>query len=132
MQKKRIKFWIIFGCIFVSIPLICIVLSMSMKLKTVNVEFRSKLSEHTMLTDDIQSNIKNYFTLGESVALLNTEPIENKIAAKVLFVAFSALNCSTTFAKEVPSSFNFASTSFATFSLVIAFRPIALMSKSLF
>lgn len=86
MQKKRIKFWIIFGCIFVSIPLICIVLSMSMKLKTVNVEFRSKLSEHTMLTDDIQSNIKNYFTLGESVALLNTEPIENKIEKDYPFV----------------------------------------------
>ena len=86
MQRKRIKFWIIFGCIFISIPILCIVLNFSMKLKTVDVEFRARPAENSMLSDDITTSIKQYFSLNKNIVFLNTDPIIEEIEQTYPFV----------------------------------------------
>ena len=69
------KFWVVFGSIFATITLFCLVFSILMKLKSVDVEFRMRLSEEqTILDDNVTENIKKYFKLNKTRA-------ENKISA---------------------------------------------------
>ena len=80
MQRKRTKYWLIFGSIFLGILLCCFLVSVSLKVKVVDVEFRSRLSEEeTMLSDSVKSEIKSYFQKNKNIVLLNTDEISDKI-----------------------------------------------------
>ena len=68
MQKKRMKFWIIFGSIFAIITIFCLVFNIALKVKTVDVEFRMRLSEdQTVLDNSIIENVKQRFDTNKNI-----------------------------------------------------------------
>ena len=87
MQKKRKKFWIIFGSIFVTITMLCLVFSIAMRLKTIDVEFRMRLSEdQTVLDNSITEDIKKYFKLNKNIVFYSTDEAVDQIEKDYPFI----------------------------------------------
>lgn len=76
MQKSRKKFWIIFTCVCASIIAVCSVFAVATRLKTVTVEFRTRLSQdETVLESGILDRVlaSGDFDYGKSLLFMNFE-----------------------------------------------------------
>lgn len=78
MQKKRILLWVLVLCVSFCIIFLSVFTHFAFKLKVVDVEFQSRLSqEQTRLEPNIQEKIKSYFEIGENIILMS---FDDKIA----------------------------------------------------
>ena len=76
MQKSRKKFWIVFSCVCAAIIVLCSVFAFATKLKTVTVEFRTRLAQdETVLEKGILDKVlqSGDFKYGKSVLFMNFE-----------------------------------------------------------
>lgn len=87
MQRKRLRFWIIFGAIFLVIISIFLILAFCFRLKTVDVEFQSRLSQsETRLSQGVQETVKGYFPYKENVILMTFDDTITKIEKDIPFI----------------------------------------------
>ena len=76
MQKSRKKFWIIFSCVCATIVALCSVFALMTRLKTVTVEFRTRLKkDETVLESGILDRVleSGDFNYGKSILFMNYE-----------------------------------------------------------
>ena len=72
MQRNRLKLWIIFSSVCAAIFCLFLFLGLGFRLKTVDVEFQSRLpQEQTKLESGIQEKIKDYFPYNKNIIVLN-------------------------------------------------------------
>lgn len=72
MQKKRKNLWISIVCICAILLVATILTHFVFRLKTVDVEFQSRLSEsETNLEEGIQDKVKGYYESKENIILMN-------------------------------------------------------------
>lgn len=82
MQEKRKKFWIVFGVTVSSLVIILVSLLLMTRLKTVNVEFVSRLEkQETMLEEGILDKVvkSGDFDYGKNMLLMNFDDEIKKI-----------------------------------------------------
>ena len=82
MQKSRKKFWIIFSCVLSAVIVLCSVFALATRLKTVTVEFRTRLAkDETVLESGILNKVKNSgeFDFGKSILFMNFDEAIEKI-----------------------------------------------------
>lgn len=71
MQRKRLKLWITFSAVCVAIFCLFLFLTLGFRLKTVNVEFQSRLTqEETKLQSGVQNDIKKYFSYDKNILVM--------------------------------------------------------------
>lgn len=89
MQAKQKKFWITFSVIVACVMVLSITLSLVTRLKTVSVEFRSRLSaEQTNLSMDVLERVKEdgEFAYGKNTLTMSFNNSISKIEKKNPFV----------------------------------------------
>lgn len=89
MPTKRKKFWITFSVIVFCVMILSIVMSLVTRLKTVNVEFRSRLTaEQTHLAPDVLEKVKQSgeFDYGKNVVTMSFSDNIKKIEKANPFV----------------------------------------------
>ncbi len=89
MQKSRKKFWIVFSCVFAGIIAVCGMFALITRLKTVTVEFRTRLSqEETMLEEGVLNRVLETgdFDYGKTVLFIDFEESIQKIEKSNPFV----------------------------------------------
>ena len=81
MQSSRKKFWLIFGIVCASVVVICTAFALATRLKTVTVEFRTRLAENeTVLEQGVIDKVlkSGDFNYGKCVLFMNfNENISN-------------------------------------------------------
>lgn len=71
---KRKKFWIGFSITIAVVLVLIIVGALVFKVKTVDVEFRSRVNQNeTNLSAGIQAQVENYFKKGKNILFYNTD-----------------------------------------------------------
>lgn len=76
MQKSRKKFWIVFSCVCAGIIALCGIFAFMTRLKTVTVEFRTRLAQNeTVLAEGILDKVLDSgdFDYGKTVLFMNFE-----------------------------------------------------------
>lgn len=87
MQSKRLKLWIIFSAVCVAIFCLFLFLSLGFRLKTVDVEFQSRLTqEETKLPSGIQDEIENYFPYKKNILVLKFDDTISKVEKNYPYV----------------------------------------------
>lgn len=87
MQSKRLKLWIILGSVLTVLMISLLFLTLNFRLKTVNVEFQSRLTqEETMLPSGIQDNVKTYFKTNGNIILMKFDNSISKIEKEYPFL----------------------------------------------
>lgn len=88
MQMMRKRFWIIFGIVCASVVVLCSVFALVFRLKTVDVEFRTRVSEETNLPLGIQNQVKESgeFSYGKNIVFMNFNKNIEKIEKANPFV----------------------------------------------
>jgi len=81
MQMMRKRFWVIFGIICGCVVVLCSVFALVFRLKTIDVEFRTRVSEETNLPLGVQNQIieSGEFSYGKNIVFMNF----NKNIAKI-------------------------------------------------
>ncbi|MBQ8425637.1 MAG: hypothetical protein IJX17_06410 [Clostridia bacterium] len=71
MQSKRLRLWIIIGSVILAIIGLFLFLILGFRLKTVDVEFQSRLTQsETKLEQGIQENVKKHFKYKDNIILM--------------------------------------------------------------
>lgn len=92
MQKKRILLWVLVSCISVAIVLLSVIAHFVFKLRTVDVEFRSRLlPEQTQLEPNVREKIKSYFDYGENIVLMNFDETVAEIEKDIPYVKINQI-----------------------------------------
>lgn len=87
MQSKRLRLWIIVGSAVAVIMGVVLFFSLNFRLKTVDVEFQSRLTqEETKLEQGVQDKISNYFEYKDNIILMKFDDVISKIEKDIPFV----------------------------------------------
>lgn len=87
MQMKRKKFWIVFGVVCAVIVVLCIVIALVFRLRTVDVEFRSRVVEgETNLSAGVQDQVEGYFEDGKNLLFYNVDSTIAEIERDIPYI----------------------------------------------
>lgn len=92
MQSKRLKFWIIFGFILLSIIVFFLVIFFCFRLRTVDVEFQSRLSQsESKIPQNVKDTVKEYFKYNDNIILMDFNDAISGIEKDIPFIKVNSV-----------------------------------------